>query len=96
MLNFVTLFGALLILLVTYFLTHSNWCVKFMGSWNYVKLCADMISIMNPIVLAIGICLAVYPVLELLLVYLGLEITHVFVYIIAIGKHKRDLENSGC
>ena len=96
MLNIVTMIGALLILLVTYFLTRSNWCVKFTGIWNYVKLCADVISIINPIMLAISISLAVSPVLELLLVCLGLEIAHLFVYILAIGKHKRNLENSGC
>ena len=96
LLNIVTIIGALLVLLATYFLTRSNWCVKFTRFWNCVKSCADAISIMNPIVLAISIYLAVCPILELLLACLGLVIAHVFVYIMAIGKYKRNLENSRC
>lgn len=84
--NLISLCCAMFLLLVVYFLSYSKWATKFYGFWNYIRVSADIIGILNPFMLALSIILSVARDRGILITCILFELAHLVIYIIAIEK----------
>lgn len=78
--------SGLCILGITYFLAYSRWATTLHNFWIYIEKCADSVGVLNPIVLAISIILAVTQSFEFLIICIGFTALHLILYVIVICK----------
>ena len=84
--NTISLYCAIFLLLVVYFLSYSKWATKFYSFWDYISVSANLIGILNPFMLALSIILSVTRNWGILIACILFESVHLVIYIIAIEK----------
>ena len=84
--NTISLYCAIFLLLVVYFLSYSKWATKFYSFWDYISVSANLIGILNPFMLALSIILSVTRDWGILIACILFESVHLVIYIIAIEK----------
>lgn len=85
---------ASVIFIITYFLAYSKMATKFTSFWSYISENAEVVGILNPIILAISIILSFSKSLDILLVCIVMVVLHIILYTITLIKHFKKSDSS--